>query len=122
VHQSSYGGLTSPTGQSSAKPQPSGSKYSDYKANSNQKPPISANSAISLKSSFNNNPEAAPHHDPEHTADFDRAYLKLVGKYSREAGGDLLIPGTDMYRYETAKKFNPKEVQEKIDQFEEKKR
>jgi hypothetical protein len=54
-------------------------------------------------------PDIMGKQDPESTADFDKAYLKLVGKYAKENGGDLLVPGQDMYRYQTMKKFDPKQ-------------
>lgn len=65
--------------------------------------------------------ETFDNQDPENTADFDKAYNRLIGKYSREQGGDLLIPGQDMDRYNSAKRFNPKQKSQEIRDFQERK-
>jgi len=56
--------------------------------------------------------------DPENTQDFDKAYLKLIGKYSKEQGGELLIPNSDLYRYNTTEKFDPVKKQREIQESE----
>lgn len=59
-------------------------------------------------------------HDPEKEADFGRAYQKLVSKFYKEQGGNILIPDMDLEMVDAAK-VDIGEVQRRIIESQKKK-
>ena len=51
--------------------------------------------------------------DPEREADFDKAYQKLVQKFYKEHGNNMLIPDEDLSKVDP-NKVNIEEVQKRI--------
>lgn len=56
-----------------------------------------------------------PPTDPEREADFDKAYQKLVQKFYKEHGNNMLIPDEDLNKVDS-QKVNIEELQRRIEE------